>query len=271
MCRLASARLQVTEAFAEICPMQWKDGNGLSTRTLFGVLDWSFRLNRALREMRSISSLSLSAVVFLLCSLALRSWILFGAFLVVLVVNTAQWLYYRYFIVHAKIDDLDEMTGWEFEKWLRRFFERVGYEVYPTPYRGDFGADFVLTWNGTRIAVQAKRASRQVGLRAVQEVVAAKAYYDCERAMVVTNSYYTEQAIILARANGVWLRTRDDLARKAAALGGAQRDARASATPFGFNPPGTQPDRQSLEELGQLSIRDGENRTARENGTPAVR
>jgi restriction system protein len=198
--------------------MQWKDGNSLSARTVYGVLRGSLRIRRATRELRAISALTLSAITFLLLGLALQSWILFGAFVVIVTLNAAQWLYFRYFIETPRIDELDEMTGWEFEKWLRRFFERVGYRVTPTPYSGDFGADFVLTWNGIRIAVQAKRASRPVGVSAVQQVVAAKAYYDCERAMVVTNGYFTEQAAILARTNGVWLRSRDDLARKAADL-----------------------------------------------------
>ena len=204
--------------------MEWKDSDRLSTRALFRVFDHSFRLNRAFRELRQISNLSISGVVCLVAALALRSWILFAAFGVLLALNTSQWLYYRYFITRSGVDDLDEMTGWEFEKFLRGFFERVGFDVETTPYRGDFGADFILGWNGTRIAVQAKRASGQVGLRAVQEVVAAKAHYDCERAMVVTNSYFTEQAVILARANGVWLRTRDDLAKKLVRLESQQAD-----------------------------------------------
>jgi restriction system protein len=64
-----------------------------------------------------------------------------------------------------------------------------------------------------RIAVQAKRSARLVGVRAVQEVVAARAFYGCERAMVVTNSYFTDEALVLARTNGVWMRNRDNLAK----------------------------------------------------------
>ena len=37
--------------------------------------------------------------------------------------------------------------------------------------------------------------------------------------MVVTNSYFSDQAVILAHANGVRLRFRDDLARELVALG----------------------------------------------------
>jgi restriction system protein len=41
---------------------------------------------------------------------------------------------------------------------------------------------------------------------------AAKGKYGCSEAMVVTNSYYTRQAEELARANGVKLWNRKDLA-----------------------------------------------------------
>lgn len=198
--------------------MLWKDRQSLSARTMFGVVGASFRIRRALRELRNVNGLTWSAIVLVLLALVLHSWILAAALVAVCTLNAAQWFYFRRLISHAGFESVDEMTGWEFEKWLRCFLERVGYEVEPTPYRGDFGADFVLTWNGIRIAVQAKRSTRPVGVRAVQEVVAAASYYGCERAMVITNNYYTEQAVLLARANGVWVRSRDDLAKKLAQL-----------------------------------------------------
>ena len=43
--------------------------------------------------------------------------------------------------------------------------------------------------------------------------MAAKGYYDCQKAMVVTNSYYTDQAKTLASKNGVGLWNRKDLVR----------------------------------------------------------
>jgi restriction system protein len=199
--------------------MRWKDGKSGSAAAVFGVLRSSFTIRRSLRELRNIDGTTVSAILFLVLGLALQNWILFGAFLVMLALASTQWLYFRYFIQRARIEDVDEMTGWEFERWLTRFFEQLGFGVERTPYRGDFGADFVLTWRDIRTAVQAKRASQLVGIRAVQEVVAAKSYYKCDRAMVVTNSYFTDEALILARANDVWMRSRDDLAAKAAGLG----------------------------------------------------
>lgn len=52
-----------------------------------------------------------------------------------------------------------------------------------------------------------------MGVKAIQEAVAAKGYYDCQEAMVVTNSVYTKQAMELARANGVKLWDRNDLVK----------------------------------------------------------
>jgi restriction system protein len=44
-----------------------------------------------------------------------------------------------------------------------------------------------------------------VGIKAVQEAVASKGYYSCDKAMVVTNSYFTNQTKTLASRNKVQL------------------------------------------------------------------
>lgn len=61
-----------------------------------------------------------------------------------------------------------------------------------------------------KTVIQAKRYVKAVGIKAVQEAVAAKGMYGCTEAMVVTNSTYTRAARELARANRValWERKR---------------------------------------------------------------
>ena len=71
--------------------------------------------------------------------------------------------------------------------------------------RRDMGADLILERRGIRSVVQAKSYSGSVGVKAVQEVVAAKSYYKAREAFVVTNSTFTKSAIDLAEANGVSL------------------------------------------------------------------
>ena len=55
--------------------------------------------------------------------------------------------------------------------------------------------------DGVKTDVQAKRHTKPVGIKAVQEVVAAKGMYRCTEAMVVTNSTFTQPAMELARTN----------------------------------------------------------------------
>jgi restriction system protein len=98
-----------------------------------------------------------------------------------------------------------QMDGASFERYLEALFRNQGYQVERTPYQGDYGADLILCRDGTRTVVQAKRSAGNVGVKAVQEAVAARGYYGAHRAMVVTNSSFTRRAQELARANGVTL------------------------------------------------------------------
>lgn len=109
------------------------------------------------------------------------------------------------------IAEIDRMDGLTFEKYLENLFTRLGYRVERTRYIGDYGADLITRKDGVRTVIQAKRYKSKVGVKAIQEAVAAKGYYDCAAAMVVTNSTYNKQAEELARVNGVILWDRDRL------------------------------------------------------------
>ena len=76
---------------------------------------------------------------------------------------------------------------------------------------GDQGVDIVGYYNGFKFAVQCKRYSKKVGNSPIQEVVAGKNFYNCQGALVITNNYYTESAIQLAKANNVQLWDRKNL------------------------------------------------------------
>jgi restriction system protein len=109
------------------------------------------------------------------------------------------------------IRQVDEMSGKEFEQFLKLRYEARGYKVRRTPYQNDFGADLVMERDGRRIVVQAKRWKQNVGIKAVQEIVAAKSHYKAEDAWVVTNSQFTKAAKELASSNGVRLIDRAQL------------------------------------------------------------
>ncbi|MCR5799215.1 MAG: restriction endonuclease [Lachnospiraceae bacterium] len=113
----------------------------------------------------------------------------------------------------SPLSEIDKMFGEEFEEYLKYHFEKLGYKAKTTPRSNDYGADLILTKDGDKIVVQAKRWNEPVGNTAVQEVVAAKAYYKANKAMVVTNSYFTSNARNLAAVNNVELWDRGNIVK----------------------------------------------------------
>ena len=105
--------------------------------------------------------------------------------------------------------NVDEMSGREFEEYLRVLFRERGYQVQLTPTTGDFGADLILSAKNQKIVVQAKRYKKNVGLKAVQEISTAKNHFNADECWVVTNSSYTEPAKKLAASNRVRLVDRE--------------------------------------------------------------
>ncbi len=103
------------------------------------------------------------------------------------------------------MDRINRMSGKTFEEYLEVLFEKLGFTVERTRYRGDYGADLVAYKDGVKTVIQAKRSKGNVGVKAIQEAAAAKRYYQAAKAIVVTNSSFTTQAMRLAKANEVEL------------------------------------------------------------------
>lgn len=96
-------------------------------------------------------------------------------------------------------------NGYEYEERVAKSLRCKGYRnVEITSKSGDYGADIVATDpHGNRVCIQCKFYSSPVGLSAVQEIVTAKAKYQCTKAAVYTNSQFTRQAKELALVNDV--------------------------------------------------------------------
>ncbi|MBR0382302.1 MAG: restriction endonuclease [Eubacterium sp.] len=112
-----------------------------------------------------------------------------------------------------RLRKVDRLSGKSFEKYLAVHFRRIGYKVKLTGSSNDYGADLLLKRGGKTTVVQAKRYDRNVGIGAVQEVTGAMSYYQADRAMVVTNQYFTRNAENLAGQTGVRLWGRKELKR----------------------------------------------------------
>ncbi len=98
------------------------------------------------------------------------------------------------------IEDVDQMTGLEFEAFVAAIIRCMGHTAEVTRASNDFGVDVIATVNGERIAIQAKRYSGNVSRTAVSDAVAGKSHYDCQKAAVVTCSNFTKSAIEFAES-----------------------------------------------------------------------
>jgi len=103
------------------------------------------------------------------------------------------------------------LNGYEFEEYMKGLFEEMGYYAEQTKLSGDMGADLVLWEGNNKIVVQLKNHMQDVGVKAVQEIVAALKYYEADEAMVVITSKFTPAAYDLANANDVELIDKDHL------------------------------------------------------------
>lgn len=113
----------------------------------------------------------------------------------------------------SSLPDIDAMDGPAFERFVAEVLERRGFQVAHTGGSGDLGVDLIARKGYTSWAVQVKRYDGPVNRRAVSDAVAGKEHYQCNDAMVVTNSVFTEGARTLARSTGCELVDRHTLAR----------------------------------------------------------
>jgi len=106
---------------------------------------------------------------------------------------------------------IDVMDGHQFEEFLHHLFATIGFDVQLGKRTADQGADLFAQKFGRKIVIQAKNYTDSVGNSAVQQVLAAKVFYGCDDAMVITSSYFTPSAKALAEAAGVKLVDRTGL------------------------------------------------------------
>ena len=111
-------------------------------------------------------------------------------------------------LLYFQADNIDHLTGDDFEELLKNVFTVLRYDVQITKKTGDQGADLILSKDGRKISVQAKRYGKTVGNKAIQEVYSSIQFYETGEAWVITTSDFTKGAIELARKTGVKLYNR---------------------------------------------------------------
>ena len=144
--------------------------------------------------------------------------IIYIGFLLLLVISVkfSQWLFDESPKINVKnidLDDVDGMEGHLFEYYCAELLRKNGYKkVVVTKGSGDQGVDIIAVKDNKKYAIQCKNYHAQLNNKSVQEVYAGRKYYNCDVAVVLTNSYFTQSAKQLAIATGVLLWDRNILA-----------------------------------------------------------
>ena len=102
----------------------------------------------------------------------------------------------------------DRLDGNKFQDFVAKLLESNGFtDVSVTGRTGDQGGDLLAKKDGEQLVIQAKRYSvdRKVTNSAVQEVIGAIPYYNANKGIVITNSFYTQSAKELAKVNKIEL------------------------------------------------------------------
>lgn len=106
-------------------------------------------------------------------------------------------------------------NGLEFENFFAKLLDKLGfYDIKVTSGSGDYGIDVLATSDDIVYGFQCKLYSDAVGNKAIQEAYSGKVHYNCNVVIVVTNNYFTNQAVLQAKETNVLLWNRNTLIKK---------------------------------------------------------
>lgn len=101
------------------------------------------------------------------------------------------------------IDEIDALTGIDFERFVAYMFQKKGYRTEMTKQTHDRGADVIAEKGKECLIIQVKRSNNSINKNAVFEAFFARRSYQGTSACVVTNSELTAQAMNFAHENSI--------------------------------------------------------------------
>ena len=124
-------------------------------------------------------------------------FVIAAVLLSVVLCGIVWWLFLRR---HTRVNAVEDMEGHEFEFFCADLLKNRGFvDVEVTKGSGDYGIDILAEKDGVTYAIQCKRYTAPVGVKAIQEAYAGRDYYDRMVGAVMTNQYFTSPAVEAAK------------------------------------------------------------------------
>ncbi|WP_088103916.1 restriction endonuclease [Halalkalibacter urbisdiaboli] len=99
--------------------------------------------------------------------------------------------------------DIDQLSTREFESLLIPYFHNQGYSVTNVTDTSLCKVNFVLRKRGIKVVVIVKKQENNVDSLSVKELIEAKDMFGANKALLITNLYYTSTAKKLAATENV--------------------------------------------------------------------
>ncbi len=130
--------------------------------------------------------------------------------LLALVLLMAAWALFRLLGLDARsrerrrllglsAQELDTLDGASFEAWVAAQLAAANIPVTRTRVGHDYGVDLILTLDGIRIGIEAKRWKGRVPNGVVRSLIGGCEFHDCDAAAIITTSDFTRHAHEQAR------------------------------------------------------------------------
>ena len=111
------------------------------------------------------------------------------------------------------LQQVDFFDGHKFEQFVAEILYKNKYtKIEVTRGSGDYGADIIAEKDNTKYAFQCKRFNSTIGPKPIGEVLRGMQYYNCNKGIVVTNNYFSKQALREGKICNIELWDRDKLA-----------------------------------------------------------
>lgn len=139
-------------------------------------------------------------------------FLLYPYWLLKIIIHTITAFFKTIFFFQINEKKVDSLSGIEFEQLIKRLLIKSGYhQVNMTTISGDYGIDVIAKKNHLSYGFQCKRYQKNIGVDAIGQAKAGQAFYHLDKAVVITNSYFTSAAASLAYANDITLIDRKQL------------------------------------------------------------
>jgi restriction system protein len=112
----------------------------------------------------------------------------------------------------VKLEDILELSPSDFERLMASMLITLGYNVKPIDLGEDIAIDILANNDQELIGIQVKKyKSRKVNLLMIYHTFGAAAYYDCNKAVIITLSELASRAMEAAKKLKVEIWGRDSI------------------------------------------------------------